>query len=388
MQSAEADDDVQQVRSTARRVAERFASLVADGERGRTIPPAVMRLLVESGCLGRTLPKEFGGSGAGFRAFAAQQEELAAVWPTAAVACTWANLSGRLIGRFASPQLRAALLPGLVDGTGLGAIAWTEPQGGSDAAAITTSARRVDGGWVLVGAKRLIDNARDARFLVVGARTGDPDGPRHQALTMFVVRPDDPGFVFEGTHETLGLRAAGVGRFRLDGCFVADERVLGAVGRGFYQMMDMVELGRTGVAAICLGIAEAALEETRRFLRGRSSFGTALSDNDAIIARIADLRVRIDAARLLTERVTAKGDAGTRCSTEAAMAKLFASETACEVAAAAVHLHGGIGYTSESPVSMLFRDSQAFTIGEGTSEIMRVIIGREEFARDRLPAAR
>lgn len=375
------EGDMPGVRAEVRRVAEAIAPFVVDGERERRIPREVIGLLVESGCLGRMLPVEFGGSADGFGAFAAQQEELAAVWPTAAVACTWANLSGRLIVRHASPDLRAMLLPGLADGTGLGAVAWTEPRGGSDAAAIVTSARQVDGGWVLDGAKHLIDNARDARFLIVGARTGDEETPGRQALTMFVVRRDDPGFLFEGAHDTLGLRAAGVGRFRLEGCFVPEERVLGTVGRGFYQMMDMVELGRAGVAAICLGMAETALRETRDFLRGRISFGGDLADNDVILSRIADLRVKIDSARLLTERATAMGDAGLRCSTEAAMAKLSASEAACETTAASVHLHGGLGFTKESPVEMFFRDAQAFTIGEGTSEIMRLIIGRDEFAR-------
>lgn len=383
MRAIDMDQHVQQVRSVVRGVAEEIRAFIAAGERDRRIPVEAMRILADSGCLGRTLPTESGGQGDGFRAFAAQQEELAAVWPTAAVACTWANLSGRLITRFAAPTQRAQLIPGLLDGSGLGAVAWTEPQGGSDAAAITTTARRVDGGWVLDGAKRLIDNARDATFLVVGARTGTEgaDDSAHHALTMFVVHPDDPGFVFEGAHDTMGLRAAGVGRFRLEQCFVPEERVLGEVGRGFYQMMDMVELGRTGVAAICVGMAEAALGETRAFVSGRHSFGGSLAENGVIVARVAELRVKIDAARLLTERATAMGDSGARCSTEAAMAKLFASEVACEVTAAALHLHGGIGFTAETPVEMLFRDSQAFTIGEGTSEIMRIIIGRDELAR-------
>jgi alkylation response protein AidB-like acyl-CoA dehydrogenase len=143
-----------------------------------------------------------------------------------------------------------------------------------------------------------------------------------------------------------------------------------------------VELGRTGVAAIGLGMAEASLRETRRFLRGRQSFGEDLSENDALLARLADLRVKVEAARLLAERAASLADRGQRCSTEAAMAKLFASEVACQAAEAAVHLQGGLGFTAEARAEMFYRDCQAFTIGEGTSEIMRLIIGREEFAKD------
>ena len=376
-----------EVRATSRVVAKKIAPLVAEGEQRRRIPAEVFELLAGSGCFGRTLPKVFGGSAAGVRAFAAQQEELAAVWPTAAVACTWSNLSGRLISRFGSPELREKLLPGLVDGTGLGAVAWTEPQGGSDAAALTTTARRVENGWVLNGSKQLIDNARDADFFVVGAREAEASGPARRALSMFVVHRDDVGFDYQGDHPTMGLRAAGVGRFQLIDCFVPDRRLLGEAGAGFYQMMDMVELGRTGVAAISLGMAESCLQETRQFLLGRRSFGGKLSENDALLARLADLRVKVEASRLLTAQAGGMADRGQRCSNEAAMAKLFASETACEVASASVHLQGGLGFTAETQAEMFYRDCQAFTIGEGTSEIMRLIIGREEFAMESVPQA-
>lgn len=366
-------------------VAASIADHVAAGEAQCHIPEPVVRILAESGCFGRVLPAEFGGAEAAVAAFAIQQEELAAVWPTAAVAATWANLSGRLIARFGNVEQRRQLLPGLVRGNGLGAVAWTEPHGGSDAARLRTKARRVPGGWILDGAKRLIDNAAAAEFIIVGCRVVDADDPDpRRRLAMLVVRRDDPGFVFEGPYETLGLRAAGVGRFRLENCFVPDDRLLGTAGRGFHQMMDMVEFGRTGVAAICLGIAEAALRACVEFLPTRNAFGQNLAANDALVARVADLRTSIDAARLLTERAASMVDNGIACARESAMAKLFASELATEVTAAAVHLHGGIGYTSETPVAMLLRDSHAFTIGEGTSEVMRRIIGSAEFARAQL----
>jgi alkylation response protein AidB-like acyl-CoA dehydrogenase len=366
------------VRATSREVATRIAPFADDAERTRRIPDAVRTIMAEGGCLGRAISTE-PGAGSGLYAFAAQQEELARVWPSAAVAATWTNLSGRLIGRFGTAAQRDELIPPMARGVSSGAIGWTEPQGGSDASALVTTAVRAEGGWRLDGTKRLIDNSRDADFFVVGARSAAEAAPRN-GLSMFLVHRDDPGFVFGGTYDTLGLRPCGVGWFTLDGCVLDGDRLLGEPGRGFYQMMDMVEFGRVGVAAVCLGIAEATLAATVSYLGRRGSFGSTLSRNDALIARIAELRTKLDAARLLTARAALMADAGRRCSRESAMAKLFTSELALETTAAALQLHGGIGYTSELPIERFFRDARAFTVGEGTSEVMRMIIGRAEFA--------
>ncbi|MBD0859785.1 acyl-CoA/acyl-ACP dehydrogenase [Gordonia sp. zg691] len=363
---------------------DRIEPFVSDSEALQVIRPEIRSAMAEEGCFGRTLPVEYGGSGDTAAAFAVQQCELSKVWPTAAVAATWTNLSGSLVNKFGSTEHKAELLPGAAAGAAMGAVAWTEPRGGSDAAGIATSARRVEGGWVLNGSKRLIDNIARADFVIVGARS-DPDAvPRH-GLSMFVVRRSDPGFEFGGVYDTLGLRAAGVGWFELNDCFVPDDRLLGKPGRGFHQMMAMVEIGRIGVAAICLGMTTAALNATVEFLSDRHSFGGPLSANDAILAKIADLRVRLDAAQLLTDRAISMYDSGIRCTTESAMAKLAASELSNDATAAALHLHGGIGFTTETPVLRLFRDSQAFTIGEGTSEILRMIVGRDEFAKGSRP---
>jgi butyryl-CoA dehydrogenase len=355
-----------------------IAPHVEEAEATRQFPTAVREALAEAGCFGRTLPVEYGGDGQGLRAFVLQQEELARVWPTAAVAATWANLAGRLISRHGSDDQKDTLIPGLVSGAALGAVAFTEPQGGSDAAAIETTARHSADGWILNGSKRLIDNAANAHFIVVSART-DPEAVPHRGISLFVVRKDDPGFHYGGTFDTLGLRAAGVGWFTLQDCRVPDDRLLGALDRGFYQMMDMVEFGRTGVAAICLGICEVALESATRFLAGRAAFGRPLAENDVVLATVADLRIRIDAARLLTARAARLVDDGVRCDAEAAMAKVFASELAVEATTRALHLHGGIGFTTEAPIELLVRDSHAFTIGEGTSEVLRMLVGRREF---------
>lgn len=356
-------------------VESRVAVEVRPTEEAGVVSPGLHAALASSGSFARTLPVAYGGLGEGLSAYALQQEELARVFATASVATTWTNLSGLLLQRFGSAAQREEILGDLARGEQLGAVAWTEPHGGTDAASLRTTATRVTGGWVLNGAKRLIDNVRGADFLVVGAH----DDASDTSLSMFLVRPDDPGFVAGGAYRMLGLRAAGVGWFELRDCFVGDDRLVGEVGNGLRQMMSMVEFGRTGVAAICLGLATSALEHTRDFLRDRQSFGRRLSENDVVLARLGDLRARLEAARLLTYHVAQLVDAGERCDVMAAMAKLVSSELALEITEAAVHLHGGVGLTDEYPVERHFRDSRAFTIGEGTSEIMRFIIGRQEF---------
>jgi alkylation response protein AidB-like acyl-CoA dehydrogenase len=376
-----AETDLDQLRLEIRHLAEtKIGPYVHQGETEARFPIEVREAMAAAGCFGRTLPTEFGGRGEGLQAFATQQEELARVWPTAAVAGTWANLSGRLLSRFASPEQRAELIPGLVDGTGLGAVGFTEPHGGSDAAGIRTTARRDGDDWVLDGSKRMIDNSGNAAFIIVSART-DPDVPPHQGISLFIIRRDDPGFEFGGVYRTLGVRAAGVGHFAFRECRIPGDRLVGPLGRGFYEMMDMVEFGRTGLGAICLGMAEASLAAATRFLAGRTTFGQRLSENAAILPMVADLRIGVDAARLLVERAARLVDAGARCDVEAAIAKVFASELAVHAASTALHLHGGIGYTDEESVEMFLRDAHGFTIGEGTSEVLRMVIGRREFRR-------
>ncbi len=289
-----AEGSVAELRRQIRILAERqIAPHVAQAEAERELLAPIREALGRAGCFGRTLPVAYGGRGAGLGAFAAQQEELSRVWPTAAVGATWTNLSGLLLRRFGSDLQKKELLPCLADGSMLGAIAWTEPQGGSDAAALQTIATKVDGGWRLDGAKRLIDNAKNADFIIVGARTSQNENP-HKSLSMFVLHREDPGFVFGGAYDTLGLRAAGVGWFTLRDCFLPEGRLLGEVDHGFYQIMAMVELGRVGVAAMCLGIAEACLNAAVEFLTTRSVGGRALAGNDVILASVADMRVRID----------------------------------------------------------------------------------------------
>jgi butyryl-CoA dehydrogenase len=372
--------DLEHLRGEMRALAEGpVRAAIAEGERDRRIPDRAWSAMAEAGCFGRTLPSRYGGRGDGIRAYAIAQEELGRVWASAAVATTWANLSGFILRNYASEEQRAELLPPLADGRIAGAVAFTEPHGGSDAAGIRTIASRDGNSWVLNGAKRLIDNVARADFLIVSARTDPDPASRSRGLSMFLLRRDDPGFELGGVFDTTGLRPIGLGRFTMNECRIPGDRLVGVEGAGFAQMMSMVEFGRTNVAGICVGIAQGALDEVTEFVKGRTTFGRPLASSDAIQARFADMRVQLDAARALTYRSAALVEAGDRrYDVESAVAKLHASETACAIATEAAQLHGGIGYTSEAAVERHLRDSRAFVYGEGTSEIMRLIIGRHE----------
>jgi alkylation response protein AidB-like acyl-CoA dehydrogenase len=259
-------------------------------------------------------------------------------------------------------------------------VGFTEPHGGSDAAGIRSHAKEDGDDWILNGSKRMVDNTAHAKFIVVTART-DGEPRERKGISMFVIRPEDEGFNVDQVYRTLGIRAAGVGRFSFNECHLPADRLLGTRGQGFYQMMDMVEFGRIGVAAICIGMVEAALASTVGYLRERVVFGAPLSDNAALIATVADIRTRLDAARLLTEHGAALVDDGVRCQKESAEAKVFASDLAVEATSTLLRLHGGIAYTEETPLEMLVRDAHCFVIGEGTSDVLRMIIGKHEMGR-------
>jgi alkylation response protein AidB-like acyl-CoA dehydrogenase len=352
---------------------------IAEGERERCIPVAAWQAMADAGCFGRSLPREYGGCGDGIRAYAIVQEELARVWASAAVATTWANLSGFLLRHYGSDAQKEELLPSLAAGRIAGAVGFTEPHGGSDAAGIRTTATEDRDGWVLNGAKRLIDNVARADFVIATARTDSEPESRSRGISMFILRPGDPGFEVGEIYDTTGLRPIGLARFRLENCRIPADRLVGVRGRGFAQMMSMVEFGRTNVAAICVGIAQGALEEVTAFVKQRQTFGRVLATSDTIQARFADMRVQLDAARALTYRSADLIEIGDRrYDVESAVAKLHASEAAVRIASEAAQLHGGIGYTSEAAVERHLRDSRAFLYGEGTSEIMRLIIGRHE----------
>jgi alkylation response protein AidB-like acyl-CoA dehydrogenase len=322
------------------------------------------------------LPEELGGGGL-TDAFTGclVQEEL----------CHGCSGIGNLItsnGFFAEPVLALGteeqkerwLRPLASERPPMTALATTEPEAGSDAASIRTTARRVDGGYVLDGQKAWISNGGVAELYVVFA-TVEP-GSGHRGVTAFLLHRDDEGLSFGSPVRKMGQRAIVNTELFLDGCFVADDRRLGEEGEGFRGLMEVFDRSRVTLSAAATGLARAALEYATQYARERVQFGRPIAEHQAVAFRLADMALRVDASRLLTWRAARMLDAGRRATTEAAMAKLHASETAMFCTWAAVQTLGGWGYSREYPVEKWMRDAKLEEIEEGTSDIQRLIISR------------
>ncbi len=342
-------------------------------------PAAPLRRAAELGLTSFDLPAAYGGGGVeSLVERCAVVEELA--WGDAPIA--WVIMQA---GFFAGPVLalgseaqKERWLPPLagVDAPTC-AVAITEPQTGSDSAAIETHARRVDGGYVLDGEKKFIGNAPIADLCVVFA-TVEP-GSRAKGVTAFVVEHGDPGFVRGARLPKLGCRCFPAGELSFAGCFVADDRRLGREGEGFTGLMHVFDVARVQLAACSVGIGRAAVEHAVEYARGRRAFGRAIHEFQAVSFRLVDAKLRLDQARLLTQQAARLADAGEPFSTEAAMAKLAASEASMFATWAAVQTLGGAGYIRDSLPQKWFRDAKLDEIWDGTSDIMRLVIARSLF---------
>jgi alkylation response protein AidB-like acyl-CoA dehydrogenase len=286
------------------------------------------------------------------------------------------NMVGEVIARFGTEAQKARHLPKLASGEYLaGAFGLSEPQAGSDAAALTTRAVRRGDGWVLDGAKQWISNGDVAGVTVVWAKTDPSAGTK--GITAFLVEAGTPGLTVGKHEDKLGIRASSTVSLAFDACEVPDAARLGAVGEGYRIALTALDGGRIGIASQATGTIRAALEASVRYAKERQSFGKPIAEHQAIAFMLADLRTEHDTARLLGLRAAALKEAGRPFTREAAMAKLFSSEAAQRAVSKAVQIHGGYGYTSEFPVEKLFRDARVQTIYEGTSEIQRMVIARE-----------
>jgi alkylation response protein AidB-like acyl-CoA dehydrogenase len=337
------------------------------------------KIWYEAAAIGLTsfmLPEHLGGGGMedSFTQ-ALVQEEL----------CWGCSGIGNLItsnGFFAKPvlvlgteeQARRWIEPLIGERPALGALASTEPGVGSDAAAMTTTATRVDGGYIVRGQKSWVSSAGPAAYYVVFA-TVDP-GTRSKGITAFVVEKGDPGLAIGPPIKKMGQRAIVNAELFFEECFVPEERRLGAEGEGFRGLMRTFDLSRITLAAAATGLARAALEYATEYARTREQFGRPIAEHQAVAFRLADMAVRVDASRLLVQRAARKADAGEDVGLEAAMAKLYASETAMWCTWAAVQTLGGWGYSREYPVEKWMRDAKLEEIEEGTSDIQRLIISR------------
>jgi alkylation response protein AidB-like acyl-CoA dehydrogenase len=366
----------EQVREVARAFAEaELGNKIAPFDERHEFPHEIVKKLGPLGFLGVIIPEEYGGAGLDYVSYALIVEELCR--GDASVGITmWAHnsLCSNHIAIFGSPEQKRLYLPPLASGQVLGAWGLTEPGSGSDAAALVTRAELRGGEWVLNGSKAFITNASVASTAVVMART---DGGRSRGISAFVVERGAPGFTAGKPYRKLGLHASDTAELIFQDARIPAANLLGERGAGFVQAMTVLEGGRIAMAAMGVGIAQAAVDQAAAYMRQRTAFGKALADFNGLQGMIADLATEVEVARLLTLRAAYLKDIGRPAMHAAAMAKLFSSEAAMKAATKAVQIHGGAGYITEFPVERIFRDAKLTEIGEGTSEIQRMVIARE-----------
>ncbi|MEC9321634.1 MAG: acyl-CoA dehydrogenase family protein [Chloroflexota bacterium] len=331
--------------------------------------------LADLGVLGLTIDEDFGGSGGTMRQLALVSEEIArGCVATSVIYIAHLSLTSQYINTFGDDYQKQKYLPDLATGKKIGAFALTEPGAGSDAASIQTSSLRANGHYVINGTKTYISNAPEAGVFVTLATRGKSQG--YKGIDALIVDGDLDGIEVNQLHGKMGVRASTVGEIVFKNCHVPVHNRLGEESVGFRQTMEVLNASRISIAAQCVGIAQAALEESVQYARTRKVFGGPLGDLQAIQWMIADMAAETEAARQLVMSVASKRDAGVPFLTEASMAKLFASRVAMQAAHKAVQIHGGAGYFAPTKVERLFRDARVTEIYEGTSEVQRMLIAR------------
>ncbi|WP_298397001.1 acyl-CoA dehydrogenase family protein [Sphingobium sp.] len=338
-------------------------------------PPALLGEMARLGLWGMTAPERFGGAEADAVSYALALMEIAAADGALSTIVSIQNsilVSGLL--KDGSEAQKARFLPDLIGGRTIGAFALTEADAGSDASAVRTRAAKVDGGWRISGAKQFITSGKIARLVMIIALT-DPDAGK-KGLSAFIVPTDRPGYGVDKVEHKMGQGASDTCALRFDDMFVEDALLIGQPGQGYRIALANLETGRIGIAAQCVGMAQAALEIAIAYAKDRKSFGKAIIDHQAVGFRLADLATRLEAARQLVLHAARTKDADAPCLTEASMAKLFASEAAEAIVSGAMQTLGGYGYLEEYGVAKIYRDVRVCQIYEGTSDIQRMVIAR------------
>ena len=373
----ELTDDQRRIREAARAFADaELGDKIAPFDARHEFPHEIVARLGPLGFMGVLVPEAYGGAALDYVSYALIVEELCR--GDASVGITmWAHnsLCTNHLTLFGSADQKARYLPLLASGRTLGAWGLTEPGSGSDAGALRTRADERDGGWVLNGSKAFITNASVGGIAVVMART-DPDR-RSRGISAFVLEKGMPGFSASAPYRKLGLHASDTAEMVFEDARVPARNLVGERGMGFVQSMQVLEGGRIAMAAMGVGIAQAALDQAVKYMKQRTAFGRTLAEFNGLQGMVADIATEVEVARLLTLRAACLKDHGEPAMHAAAMAKVFASETAMKAATRAVQIHGGAGYITEFPVERIFRDAKLTEIGEGTSEIQRMVIARE-----------
>src|ERR671918_2180753 len=366
----------EEIRRTVRDFAERRIAPVADElERNGEFPHEIIREAAGLGLLGVPYPEEIGGTGLDSLAYAITIEELSRVSGSVGIIVSaLTSLGCNPIWMAGTDAQKERYLRPLASGEKIGAYGLTEPGAGSDSRGTRTRAHRDGDAWVLNGSKRFITNAGVADVYIVTAVTDREAGTGK--ISAFIVEADAPGFGIGRMEEKMGLHASNTGELLFDDCRVPAENLLGDEGEGDKLFLRTLDGGRIGIGAMALGLAQAAYEAASAYAKEREQFGRPIASFQGVAFMIADMATRIDAARLLTYRAAWLKDAGRPYTTEAAMAKLYASEVARDVTNDAIQVHGGYGYITEYKVERYLRDAKLTEIGEGTSEIQRMVIAR------------
>jgi butyryl-CoA dehydrogenase len=372
----ELTDEQELIREAVREFAEtEVAPIAAEVDRDHRFPAELIPKLAALNLMGMPYPEKLGGAGADYLSYVIAIEELSrACATTSVIVSAHSSLATWPIYKFGTPAQHDKYLPEMTSGRRLGAFALTEPGAGTDAGAGSTTAVLKGDEYVLNGSKIFISNAPYAEIYIVFAKTDPSVGTR--GMSAFIVEKDTPGFSVGEAEHKLGIRGSSTPPLYFSDCHIPADALLGGEGDGFKVAMQTLDGGRIGIAAQALGIAQAALDASVAYAKERVQFGKPIATLQAIQWMIADMATEIDAARLLVYRAASCVDAGRPYSTEGAMAKLFASETATRVAGKAIQIHGGYGYTESYPVERNWRDAKITEIYEGTSEVQRMVIAR------------
>ena len=374
-------EDHQLLRQSVREFARaEIAPYAQRWDKEERFPTELVPKLAKMGLLGIRIPEEYGGSGMDMQAYAVCVEEVARVdGSTALTVASHNGLGTGHILKFGSEEQKRRYLPMAAGGQWLAAWALTEPGSGSDAAALRTTARRDGGDWILDGTKTFITQGSVGGFCVILARS-EAGRSKQQGITAFVVERGTPGFTATNHQLKLGCRSSDTAELTLDNVRVPDSARIGDVGHGFVDTMQILDRGRISIAAMALGLGYGALDKAVEYAKQRTAFGKAIAQFQAIQWMLADAKTELDAAALLTYRAAWLADRGEPFSRAAAMAKLFASEASTRACNGALQVHGGYGYVREFDVERHLRDAKLCEIGEGTSEVQRMVIAKHLLA--------
>src|SRR6266404_9392489 len=373
----ELNDEQRQMKMSVREFAEsEIGPHVMEWDEAQHFPIELKPKLAALGLMGVLFPEEDGGAGLGYVEYATVIEELSRVDGSVGISvAAHTSLCSNHIYQYGTEAQKKKYLTPLASGEHLGAWGLTEPGAGSDASGTRTTAVKKDGGWVVNGSKNFITHAIHADTCVAFASSDRAQ--RSKGITGFIFEKGMAGFAPAKKENKLGLRASETASVIFEDCFVPDENRLDDEGMGFVNAMAILDGGRISIAALAVGIAQGAYESALRYSAERQQFGKPIREFQVIQFKLADMAVQIDAARLLMYRAAAMKDQGKKTTKESSMAKLFAGEMSVRVCEEAIQIHGGYGYTKDYPAEKYWRDSKLCTIGEGTSEIQRIVIARQ-----------